>query len=501
VTAGLWKVKVVESFSSPACGHVCSFVLAPADLLSPSAARRSHDAKDDAKIMSDPGPSEPALSGRSHPPSLRPARGVRRHVDRLSREREQHLRTPPLGGAATRSSTGQTPVMMPRERSIRELPFAHLRIHFEDFAAQLRSHRHQEHRKRMLAHRKRHLQKAVALSARLQRVGSWIHDGLVEISGHADTSGFIRVHQHMQDLVDLCISQWNHEIRAMDSPYGVEELPTPPGDGGAESFWSQLPPSSREDCIELIHTLRSKPLFLVERFKAMSPARISALSTFPRYQDLAESVLTSLSHNRGRSSQKKRIKAFSKGLEEYASSFERSNPLSFLLYNIYGPAKDVSAHESQLRLSTWSTICATLMMDADPAYQALIGQVLSGFATLYEWQMKDRFELFLMSILQRGAFLLDMVHNSSSHVESPLGSAVSPFDTEQARDFFDSAVGELFAILSSDGGFPVGALQLGCAIVGKVSSIEAQSQFRGQFFQWFLSNFLRITITFPEVWR
>ncbi|EXJ91822.1 hypothetical protein A1O3_00372 [Capronia epimyces CBS 606.96] len=373
----------------------------------------------------------------------------------------------------------------------REIPFAHMRVHFEDFAMQLRLHRHHEHRKRILSHRRNRLQNAVALSARLHRVSSWVHDGLVEITQQADASGFTRLHQHTHDLVDLCFSHWNHEIQGQDPVYTSNA-------SVKEPFLSQLPPSAQQDCLEFIQTLRNNPRFLVERFKAMSPAQISSLSTSPKFQELSESVLTSLSQNRGRASVRKRVKAYSKDLEDYASSFERSNPLSFLLHNIYAPYQDVESPESKLRFATWSTICSSLMVESAHASDALMGQVLSMFASLYEWQIKDRLELFLMSVLQRGAFLIDIVENSAAGPPSNLG-ILNTFNTPQAHEFFDESVRELFEILSCEGGMPIGALHLGRAIIGKLPTVELQSQFRGHlFFQWFLKHFLRITIGYPE---
>ncbi|KAJ9499918.1 hypothetical protein H2202_004308 [Exophiala xenobiotica] len=373
----------------------------------------------------------------------------------------------------------------------REIPFAHMRVHFEDFATQLRLHRHQEHRKRMLFHRRDRLRNAVALSSRLQRVGSWLHDGLVAISRQSDANGFSRVHQHVQDLADSCFSQWTHEITAHDA-IATAKLPL------KESFMSKLPVPCQGDCIELIQTLRSNPRFLVERFRAMSPAQISALSTFPKYQELSESVLTSLSQNRGKGSQKRRIKAYSKGLEDYATSFERTNPLAFLIHNVYGPFQPIQSKESRLRFATWSTICSTLMVESEQGFRALIGQLLGGFANMYDWEIKPRLELYLMSILQRGAFLLDMVENPVATFQSEV-KLFDPLGTQEAQKFFQEAVQELFEILACDGGLPLGALALGRAIIGKLPTVELQSQFRGHFFfQWFLHDFLGVVIAYPE---
>lgn len=392
---------------------------------------------------------------------------------------------------------------------LREIPFAHMRIHFEDFARQLRLHRHHEHQKRMLYHQRDRLRNAVALSHRLLRVGSWVHDGLVQISQQSDPTGFTRVHHHMQDLVNLCRAQWHHEIHALDA--------TPTSKTSVQdSFFAKLPAASREDCLELIHTLRSNPRFLVERFKAMNPEQVKGLSTSPKFRNLSESVLVSLSENRLRESQRRRprsffreyeddaqlirSKAYSKELEDYAASFERSNPLSFLIHNIYASSNDIGSCESQLRFSTWSTICASLFVESGPAFEAIIGDVLSAFAHMYGWQIKERLEMFLMGSLQRGAFL----YNSVEPANDPRRTDIGIFDslnTPQAQAFFDAEVKELFQILGSgEGGIPTGAICLGRAIVGKLPTLEAQSAFRGHFFfRWFLQDFLRIAMSFPEV--
>ncbi|EHY55138.1 hypothetical protein, variant 2 [Exophiala dermatitidis NIH/UT8656] len=438
--------------------------------------------------MSAPEPSERASQegAQARSPASRAQADGRRRSNMDARHTGR-----PLTGAARRipDSTGTETTGV--EVKHRELPFAHMRVHFEDFASQLRLHRHHEHRRRMLTHRRHRLQNALALSARLKRVSSWVHDGLVEISQQADAIGFTRLHQHTHDLMDICLSQWTHEVHALDTTYN-QKAPV------KQSFLTQLPPSSQQDCLEFIQTLRNNPRFLVERLKALSPAQISSLSSSPKFQELSESVLTSLSQNRGRASVKKRVKAYSRDLEEYASSFERSNPLSFLLHNIYGPFQDVQSPESDLRFATWSTICSTLMLESEQAFEAILGQVLNAFAGMYQWQIKERLELFLMGVLQRGAFLIDMLENSLSSPRPSLGF-LDTFNTPQAKEFFNSAVRELFEILACDGGIPTGALQLGRAIIGKLPTVEVQSQFRGHLlFQWFLQRYLRTTIVYPE---
>jgi len=456
-----------------------------------------HDAKDNAESMSRPGSLESVSQHSQQPPqAISSAHDASRYHAPLSNP------TPDWQRRKLRPGRSQEPVHalenlnIPFDEPNRELPFAHMRVHFEEFASQLRLRRHHEHRKRILSGRKRYLQKAVALSARLHRVGSWVHVGLVQISTQGDTAAFARVHKHMQDLIDLCLSQWSHEIQTLDVPISPK-----PADN--ESFLSQLQPDSRAECLDLIQTLRANPRFLVEKFKAMSAAQISALSTFPRFSKLPDSVLSSLRQNRGRFSQRtrtERIESYSKELEEYASSFERSNPLSFLLHNVYGASNDIGSYEGQLRISTWSSICANLMMEASAAYDEIISHVLFAFASLYQWRIKDRLELFLMKILQEGAFLLDRPETSASTSQFEFVPTVDAFGTPQAQEFFNEAVKDLLQLLACSDGIPPGALHLGHAIMAKLPSEEDQLRFRGDFiFKWFMRDFLRDALDFPEV--
>ena len=375
-------------------------------------------------------------------------------------------------------------------QTIKDNPPVEMRVHFEEFAAQLRSRRHAEHKRRMLEHRRRHLHKAISLSRRLHRIGSWVHDGLVEIAGHQDSAGFVRVQQHMQDLTDICFSQWSHEIQFMD-PAGPT---SPDAPVEREPFFSKLSPSSQQDCVDFIESVRSNPRVLIDRFKAVSPDQLSALSTSPRFQNLSSSILTSLSPNRGRSSQKKRIQSYAKILEDYVSSFDRQNPMSFLLHDCYGAD---SALEDQLLLSTWSRISAILYQESPLAFHAIFPQVCRGFTNLGGWRARERLELFLMDVLQRGSFLLVDPSGDSRSLRSYTSDNL---DTDQARGFFDEAVRDLFRILYLlGGGFPRGLLDLAKATIGRFESIEEQSAFRGVVFDWYLKEFLQLAITYPEV--
>ncbi|KIV92138.1 hypothetical protein PV10_06600 [Exophiala mesophila] len=458
-------------------------VNAQAALPAPSSPKLNHDAQDDAQPMSRPDlPDHPFQGPRSSPhPSPRPSRSLSRSRDPAQDESARRRST-----ARPRAiKSGRVP---PAETRPRELPFAHMPVSFDDFAIQLRQLKYKEQKKHILSHQRRQLAKAIALSARLHRVCSWVRAGLVEISTNTDAAGFARVRQHMHDLIDSCSSQWSHEIQ-------VDVLSTAPH-RDKPSFWSKLPDSSQQDCLELLDHLRRKPQFLVDRFKAMGPAQIKglALSATPKYHKVSDSVLSSLPSTRGRSPRSSRLTSYSKQLEEFASSFERSNPLPFLLHNVYGPSLNLRDRESRLRISTWSSVCAQLMTEAEAIYRPMFGRILSTFPSLYDWHIKQRLELLLMKILQQGAMFLDAVSEDKVHFGNN-----SALNTQDARDFLDESVRSLFALLALDDGIPSGALEFGRAIISKLPSEQARTRFRGDFLSsWFLRDFLHIAIVYPE---
>jgi len=372
-------------------------------------------------------------------------------------------------------------------------PKKRARVSFYDFAAQTRLQQHHEHRKRFLSTRKQALQRSIALSARLRRTSSWVQDGLVEISKHQDPAGFARVFSHAQDLVDVCYSHWNNELQSIDTLQASQSTITQ--STSPLPFFGQLVPEAQKELLDLLSNLRSNPLFLVERLSSLPLSQVAILTGKPKWE-ASESLLASLSQNSGGSAQRRRrVQAFSKELEDYATSFERSDPLSFLLHNLYGHDTSPEAPESQLRLSTWSTVCAELLHSGSKSYNSLYWQVLEAFSAMQDWPAKTRIELFLMDVLQRGAFLI----NDNASPRTRLGQ--DALNTVQAHQFLESAVSDLYWTLieCSVGCYPTGALALAQAILGKLPDERHQADFRIDFFQkWFLNHFLKAAIMFPE---
>jgi hypothetical protein len=372
------------------------------------------------------------------------------------------------------------------------------KLGFEEFSSQIRLERYHEDRLRLLQDRQTALQTAIALCARLHRIGILTHNGLVEISGRGDKAGFVQVYLTMRELKNNLYTSWKRNAPLSNS---LTEQGSQSRDEGpdAVSFISRLPEGSIAELTDFLHLLRTSPEFLVDRFKSLSRTQLTALSACPEYSNLQTPGLPSASRARNQMSHHKRNVSYSNALKDCALSFERSDPISFLLFNVYGNSPDPDSAEYNLRLDVWSSVCAQLFVESEEDYQPLFNEVFKAFSALHEWRAKQRLELFLMDLLQRSAFLLRTPQDSNNSPDSER-NFLDPLSTQEAENFLDEAVYDLFEILNDqDGGLPYGALHFGSAVLGKLD-VKRQSSFRGYFFfQWFFCEFLRKTMIHPEV--
>jgi chromatin assembly factor 1 subunit A len=152
-------------------------------------------------------------------------------------------------------------------------------------------------------------------------------------------------------------------------------------------------------------------------------------------------------------------------------------------------------------MEVWSSVCAQLISNGSSRYYPLIGQILSSWTTGSTWKARPKFELYLMDILQTGAFLLEPI-TTPPGLDFAMDS-LDPLRTDVAEEFFASAVDDLFRVLDDpDGGFPHAVLQFAKAVLRKLDSPEARSRFlEFLFLQWFFSKFLYRALTYPEVYE
>uniref|UniRef100_A0A093V045 Uncharacterized protein n=1 Tax=Talaromyces marneffei PM1 TaxID=1077442 RepID=A0A093V045_TALMA len=370
---------------------------------------------------------------------------------------------------------------------------------FDQFATQYRRCQQAEIEKQVLEHRLISTKISICLSSRLLRTGAIVQRGLVDAFKHGDKTGFVSIYNTIHDIQEACELGSNRSINRQQSFPEDPAISLHAHRIRTASFMHQLSPQSRKDLLEILTQVRTNPQFLADCITGLLPSQLSSLTTpigFSAYGDTISSHSTARS--RTSATFAKRATPNSIPFKEHAWALERSDPLSALLFNVFAVPLDWQPEESVLRLDVWSSTCAKLLSSGDNKYLNVVGQVLSYWSTTSYWQARQKIELYLMDVLQKGAFLLENIENPASHslgVEPP-----DPLRTDAAEEFFESAVQTLFEVLDdSDAGLPSAALEFCNAVLNKLTDAETRDRFLEFIFvQWFFSRYLYYALTFPE---
>ncbi|KAH8702185.1 hypothetical protein BGW36DRAFT_356321 [Talaromyces proteolyticus] len=370
-------------------------------------------------------------------------------------------------------------------------------VSFEEFATQYRRRKQAEAQKWNLENHLLATKVSICLTSRLLRAGATVQKGLVEVFKHGDKPSFISIYNTIHDTHDVCEAT----SRPTLLPNGPSEDSTSlhPQRNRHSGFMHQLSLQCRKDLLEILTLIRTDSQFLVDRITGLSPSQLSALTSSVVCSG-PEDLFLSLPSSRSRNSPSfvKRAGPSFVPFKDHALAFERSDSLAALLFNVFAVPLDWDLGESELRLDVWSSTSAKLLSTGDTKYHTFVGHVLSYWSLCSDWQARPKIELYLMDVLQKGAFLLENIENPVSNpygVESP-----DPLRTDAAEEFFETAVQTLFEVLDdSDAGLPSTALEFGSAILTKLPDTETKDRFLEYIFvQWLFAKFLYNALTFPE---
>lgn len=375
------------------------------------------------------------------------------------------------------------------------LPPANPKVTFEDFAIRFRQNQQKQAQRKSLERRLHATKVSVGISSRLTRIGAAAQRGLVECLKHDDKINFVSLCHTLCEIQESCDSALRRQFHRED-PFD-DLMPSPDSEPGSPDFFHQLSPQSRADLLEIVQLVRSDPQFLFERLCSLTPAQVASLTTSASVLD-ADPVFPAFRPH-GQPSLSKRNPSASIPHKDYAFAFERTDPLSALLFNVFAAPLDSDAPEARLRLDVWSSVCAKLITHGDSRHYPLVGHILSSWAMCSSWKAKPKFELYLMDILQSGAFLLE--HTDTPSGLGPGHGGLDPLRTDVAEEFFASSVSALFNLLDDpEAGFPNAVMELGCAILGKLGAPGKRDRFLEFFFvKWFFTKFLSGALAYPEV--
>ncbi|KAI2793879.1 hypothetical protein POX_a00467 [Penicillium oxalicum] len=376
-------------------------------------------------------------------------------------------------------------------------------IVFEEFARRYLQSRQKRIQSRRLDSRLRATKVSIGVLSRMIRVGNTVQRGLIEALKHDDKSSFVTLYQTLLDLQESCDfnTQTHEDGHLSDDPKSSVDAES----NLSLDFFHQLSPQSQMDTLEILQRVRSDPQFLVNRLRSFTSPQLAAFvfpassldSGDPAFPSSFSAAGSSSSRFRGQYSVN-RNSTQTVSFKNHAYAFERTDPLTVLLCNVFAAPLESESAESRLRLDVWSTVCAQLISHGSSRYFPLVGQVLSFWATDQNWKARPKFELYLMDVLQTGAFLLEYTASPAGLDFTP--EALDPLRTDVAEEFFASAMDGLFDMLDDpDGGFPSAVLGFARAVLQKLESTDSRSRFLEYLFvQWFFPKFLYGALTYPE---
>ncbi|KAK2733630.1 hypothetical protein FQN57_002068 [Myotisia sp. PD_48] len=383
----------------------------------------------------------------------------------------------------------------PKKATTAAFPMVLTSISIAQFARQLQLRDYLDAQRRASVLRFRGLHLSIHLSTRLRRIVTTAQRGLVESFKLHDKSAFASIYNVIHDIREACESVTGRSTLEHDPLFGL--VPTSLKTGGSQGFTGKLSADSKTDLLAILTLVRTDSQFLFQCISNLTPSQLSALVSPVHSLDISSPNPSPDSSSRGQSSFLRRNVAHSSAFKDHALSFERTDPLSLLLCNVYSTTLDPNSSEARLRLDVWSSTCAKLISHGGSGMYGFVGHLLTLWSGFGEWKAKPKFELYLMDILQNGAFLLD---HPGSHPADSDADFFDPMTTELAEQFFITSVQGLFAVLDdSDGGFPAAVLEIGQAIVNKLGMSESRRRFLGYiFYQWLFCQFIHTAICFPE---
>lgn len=340
------------------------------------------------------------------------------------------------------------------------------------------------------------------LSARLGRCGNLAQTALAEYFRLDDKRGFASLYDALHDVRLSCDATRRYAYMEPDldirMPEGAEtgELPTFP------SFLHQIPGKMRDDLLHFISQIRTNPDFLAGRIASLSSSELLSFTTSYQFLEPTDSVLSGQPRGRPQGSGIRRGVGLHSSPVERLISFQRHDPLSGLLYTVFASSGGPHASEDLRRTDVWSSTCAKLITEGTRGGEQFMRVVLNAWSTLRDWPAKERLELYLVRVLQDGAYLLD-------RVDQQVPGAKRHSDTSGSKEslapdeFFEISLKRLFETINGPPGaegLPQGVLELGGAILRKLESPKKQRAASTFIIsKWFFSSYLLNAIIYPEV--
>ncbi|KAI9149508.1 hypothetical protein HJFPF1_11561 [Paramyrothecium foliicola] len=353
---------------------------------------------------------------------------------------------------------------------------------------------------------------STALSARLTRCGEVAHRNLVDSFRKDDKDNFAALYNAIHDVRRSCDELRRYAILEPDMESlsalalgSSESLDTPTnsvvGTGSLKTitpFLHDISASARDTFLDFLSQIRTNPDYLATRICSLTSSELNAFLTSHKGLEPVESVLPFHSRSAMRPHAPPTGKNGVNADIERLLSFQRHDPLSILIHACFANSAGPDSSEDQRRTDIWATALARLISEPKSTGEHFLISVLNIWTAMRDWSGKSNMEWYLMKILEDGSFLLDRAedqHGTRFNV-----SDWNHSDEVAAKEFYDSAVNDLFELVDDEDatGIPEGLLELGNAVLKKLDHRYVENTSRWLVWRCLFFVFLLGVIIHPE---
>lgn len=318
-----------------------------------------------------------------------------------------------------------------------------------------------------------------------------------------DQAGFAGLFEACEQLKSSC-------ILAAPSPSNAnlisEETSIPGNATQEEPSITTLPLEDQDNILTFLTQIRTEPNFLADSISRLSPVELTALTSSYHPPGIDFSILQNHSHGKSQFfSRDSQMMKLSRRMDNL-NWFHNQDPFFALLYGVFDSSARPGSREYTRRMETWSTTCARTIVEGSggirPGSDELVIAILEAFANAHDWPLTPKVEVLLMSILAKGAFLLEPLANQPVNPKEPLETHNAKAAVAEA-DYFENALSDLFDLLAADDiqrAVPASALAFARAVLRRIE--DPKLRLRAQQFiaiRWYFATFLSSLAVYPEV--
>ena len=338
-----------------------------------------------------------------------------------------------------------------------------------------------------------------ALARRLIHSSSLAFRDMVDQFRNNDHSGFTASYQACEELVDACVQDENS--RSSHDLYGGEMEPNLEISEDYSIPWiRKLPLAHQQDILEFLSRIRTDKSFLSSCISRLSSSELQTLASSHQPSRSSDSVFQHHFQNQTRSIGKERRTGMVAPRVGALRELHKNDPFFSLVYGVFDDTSDYGSQEHRLRVDVWSTACARILMENKHGSEDFVITMLDAFSSFQNWKLKPNMEMYLMKLLNRGAFLLDPPQPTNFKQPVEISNAQAAVAVSK---FFDDALKDLFVLLVDDQSqlsVPAVALDFAHAVLSKIQ--DPGIRLRTKTFitsGWFFSSFISNVIVYPEV--